>query len=319
MYNEQNNIDKCVSCLQGQTLKDIEIILINDGSTDETERIVRGYEKADNRITVISSKRNGPGAARNLGLDKARGEYIAFVDADDWIEEDAFEKMYKCAKKSEADITVSGFIREVTDRYGNSSSIKIYPFDDSDGTVLSVQDLANRFIERFNFFGFHTLWAKLYKREFLKSTGIRMNEEITLGEDLLFNLAVYKKVNKVCWLKEYLYHYSWKENVNSLSRKYRKDLFEINKLLHVAVLEHMNVWGIVTDSNKISVYREFFAKIYACVIQELRTKKSIFPKLCKLHKISRDKEVRQSVKVVPIKCLNKRELVLYFLFKYRLI
>ena len=129
MYNAQKYIDRCLTSLIRQTLNNIQILLVNDGSTDETEKIAKEYE--DKRIIVISINRSGPGVARNIGIDKAEGEYIAFVDVDDWIEEDALEKLYLSAKNSDADIAVCGFIREVIDVQGNTYSIEVYPFKDN--------------------------------------------------------------------------------------------------------------------------------------------------------------------------------------------
>ena len=103
VYNCAKYIKKCLDSLINQTFKNIEIILVNDGSTDNSEEIIQSYD--DNRIVYIKQKNQGPSAARNLGIDLAKGEYIGFVDSDDWIDADYYEKLYNAIAANNAIIT----------------------------------------------------------------------------------------------------------------------------------------------------------------------------------------------------------------------
>ena len=105
-YNEEKFIEKAIGSVINQTLEDIEIIIINDGSTDNTLNIINGYAKEDSRIKVINQENIGLGASRNKGMKIASGEYVTFLDADDWFTEEAFEISYNEAKDKDTDITM---------------------------------------------------------------------------------------------------------------------------------------------------------------------------------------------------------------------
>ena len=109
IYNVEKFLPECLDSLVNQTLKDIEIICINDGSTDRSPQIIQEYAKKDKRIKVINKKNSGYGDSMNQGLKKAKGEYIGIVESDDFIDLDAFEKFYKIAKKYDCDVVKSNF------------------------------------------------------------------------------------------------------------------------------------------------------------------------------------------------------------------
>ena len=109
VFNGELYIQKCVESLLKQTLKEIEIIVVNDGSTDNTLNIVSQYQ--DSRLKVISIKNQGQGKARNIGVQEAKGRYLGFVDSDDYIKEDMFEELYECANKKQADLVICPYHR----------------------------------------------------------------------------------------------------------------------------------------------------------------------------------------------------------------
>ena len=106
VYNVEKYLERCLDSLINQTLKDIEIICINDGSTDNSSEILKEYAKKDSRIIIINQNNQGISVARNNGMNKAKGKYIGFVDSDDWVDLDFFEKLYKAAEKHNAQIAV---------------------------------------------------------------------------------------------------------------------------------------------------------------------------------------------------------------------
>ena len=106
IYNVEKYLAKCIDSIINQTLTNIEIILVNDGSTDNSRKIIDKYDKKDSRIKVIHKKNGGQGSARNAGLDIAKGEYIGFVDSDDWIDSNMYENLYNAAISNNADIVV---------------------------------------------------------------------------------------------------------------------------------------------------------------------------------------------------------------------
>ena len=112
VYNVENYLIRCLDSLVNQTLKEIEIICINDGSKDNSLNILEEYAKKDSRIIILNQENAGLSAARNAGMEIAKGEYIGFVDSDDWVDLDFFEKLYIAAKNNDCDIAVADFIRE---------------------------------------------------------------------------------------------------------------------------------------------------------------------------------------------------------------
>ena len=162
VYNCEKFIEKCLQSLVNQTLTDIEIILVNDGSTDNSQKIIEKF--SDTRIKLINKKNGGQSSARNVGLDVANGEYIGFIDSDDWVDSDFFEKLYNTAKKYNADIAMTDFIRIGPTKYKkrlNISEEKIYE------KIENKIKIANALKEG-------CIWNKIYKKEIL--TGLKFNE-----------------------------------------------------------------------------------------------------------------------------------------------
>ena len=108
VYNVENYLRECLDSITSQTVKDIEIICIDDGSTDNSPKILKEYQKKDSRIKIITKENGGQASARNLGIKKAQGEYIAFIDSDDFIESEMLEKLYTKAKDNNLDIKSKG-------------------------------------------------------------------------------------------------------------------------------------------------------------------------------------------------------------------
>ena len=108
VYNVEKYLSRCLDSLINQTLTDIEIICVNDGSTDDSLKILRQYQEKDNRIVIVDKKNGGLPSARNAGLDRARGQYVGFVDSDDYVEPSMFETLYKTAKKKNSEVVICG-------------------------------------------------------------------------------------------------------------------------------------------------------------------------------------------------------------------
>lgn len=190
-YNVENYIEKCLNSIVNQTLKDIEIICVDDGSTDNTGELLRKYAVEDNRITLISQKNNGVAAARNIGLDAACGEYIMFLDGDDYYLPDTCLTAYDKISKSSADIGV----------YGNYNSINNELV--TGWTSLKLNEYADG--DYFNFQVY--VWDKIYRRDYIIENGIRFVDGLKTAEDVLFCLSSYFKNPKYVLIDEPLYVY----------------------------------------------------------------------------------------------------------------
>ena len=132
VYNGESYLEQCLDSIIGQTLKEIEIICVNDGSKDRTQQILEKYAEKDSRIQIINQENGGAGAARNAGLRIARGEYLSILDGDDFFEPDMLEKAYKKAKESRAELLVFGSDQyyETTDEYKSVACTSAIPPDE---------------------------------------------------------------------------------------------------------------------------------------------------------------------------------------------
>ena len=202
--NVENYIEQCINTVISQTLKDIEIILINDASTDKSRSIVLDFMQKDKRIKLIElNERKGQGFARNRGIELAKGEYIGFVDSDDFIEPDMFEKMYNTAKNSGCDIIMC-LVKEyddLNDKYITSDYYSLAPLCGLKNNIFSAKDTKDNILD-INV----ALWNKIYKRSYLKKTGEKFPEGF-IYEDLPFFFGTYLPAEKIQIIWEFFYNY----------------------------------------------------------------------------------------------------------------
>ena len=189
VYNVENYIDKCLNSLVNQTLDDIEIIVVNDGSPDNSQKIIDKYvKKYPKKVKSFIKKNGGQGSARNYGLKYATGEYIAYVDSDDWVELDMFEKMYDKAKESNSDIVICGNnVISMDDKILKSESSIIY--NDIDLEIM---------------LGKMAVWNKIYKKSILKN--IKFREKVWY-EDIDFTVKLLLNSKNISFVDEPLYNY----------------------------------------------------------------------------------------------------------------
>ena len=184
IYNAEKYLNKCIDSIINQTKKELEIILINDGSTDNSETIIKKYD--DKRIKYFKNKNQGIGKTRNFGIDKATGKYIMFLDSDDFLELNACEKMYEKAEKEELDIVVCDYYRYFDN--GKKEEVKLPDFKNS-----SLKENPNIISEHLS------PWAKIYKTDLIKKNNIKFVENLKY-EDAPFVIEALdsaKKIGKV--------------------------------------------------------------------------------------------------------------------------
>ena len=163
VYNVYKYLTRCLDALVNQTLSDIEIICVNDGSTDNSAEILKEFADKDKRIIVINQENAGLSVARNTGMAQAKGEYIGFVDSDDWVDLDFFEKLYNAAKNNDCDIAVADFVREHPNKKPKRLNIteeKIFETPEDKYMVCKTYREG-------------CVWNKIYRNEFLKSINLQ--------------------------------------------------------------------------------------------------------------------------------------------------
>lgn len=197
IYNVECYLRQCIDSILCQTYRDLEIVLIDDGSLDKSGEICDEYAKRDNRIIVFHTENHGLSAARNLGLNEAKGDYIGFVDSDDWIEPDMYERLFQSLNETAADICNSGVKREYLKSGidGKNCSGLFYGPD-------AIQILILEQIES-------GVWNKLYKKKCWDN--IRFPEGHNY-EDIATLYKVFLKINTICCNPKILYHYRMRES-----------------------------------------------------------------------------------------------------------
>lgn len=204
VFNVEKYLDRCILSIVSQTYLDIEIILIDDGSTDSSSVICDTWEQKDNRIKVIHKKNEGVSIARNTGIDAAQGEYVYFVDGDDYLESNAFEKMYNIIKKYDVDFVYCGFNQI------DSIDRKIYD-ETGKSNIRKKEEVLDEFFEQnITKTLMYPPWNKLCKAQIVKK--IKFNNNYKIGEDVLFNFMLLDESKRVYFLNETLYNYIIRKN-----------------------------------------------------------------------------------------------------------
>ena len=206
VYNTELYLKQCLESAINQTYDNIEIICIDDGSTDNSGAIIDEFCKKDNRIVVIHQENHGESNARNQGLKIATGDYIAFMDCDDWIEPQMYETLVKVMEKNDVDVVASSWCKDIGDRSIRICNRLIPSLD-----KISGRQLMEYVYRRDDYQGFAYMWNKLYKRHLIYSGGnnspILFDESLELGGDVLFLAEVLLNVNDAIYIDDAFYHY----------------------------------------------------------------------------------------------------------------
>ena len=219
VYNVEQYLRECLDSIVNQTLKDIEIICINDGSTDSSLAVLNEYAQKDNRFIVLSQENQGQGIARNKGVELAKGKYIQFVDPDDWIELNMLEILYNYAEEHSSQVIKFNYIdyNEYSGKYKQQNFIKrinkAYNYDLNKTPYYTYKTFKN---DCFTNLDLH-VWAHFYQTEFVKSNRIHFAPN-RHGEDHLFINGATLLAEKIDYLNEYLYTYRIRNNSSACKK-----------------------------------------------------------------------------------------------------
>lgn len=242
VYGVEKYIDKCLDSLVKQSLKEIEIIVVNDGTKDNSQKIIDKYvKKYPDKIKSYIKENGGQGSARNYGLKKATGEYIGYVDSDDFVEKDMYKKLYNKAKENNYDIVVCGNYN-VSEDYQNKN---IDAFINNYNT-----DLENIF------FGKMAVWNKIYKRDILIKNKLEFKEKVWY-EDLAFTLKAIMNSNTFAFIDEPLYDYLIREGSTMNNSNVQRNL------------EILDAFNDILSYIKHNKKEEYFSKIEFLAIDHI--------------------------------------------------
>ena len=217
IYNVEKYLRQCLDSARNQTLEDIEVICINDGSTDSSPSIIREYMAEDPRFRMIDKPNSGYGASMNKGLDAAQGKYIAILESDDYFELDALEKLYQAAETHDAEVVKANFWFYWSKPEERNESFELVTSD-------MAGHLVNPQIETEIFYLKPSIWSALYRRDFLKDNGIRFLETPGASfQDSSFNFKVWATATKAYYIQDEILHYrqdNESSSINSPSKVY---------------------------------------------------------------------------------------------------
>lgn len=222
IYNVEKYLDRCIESILNQTLKEIEIILVDDGSTDSCLKICNKYLKKDNRIQVYSNKNIGQGLERNFGIKKALGKYIAFLDSDDQYKETMLEKLYQKAIENDADMVSGGYADIYNDRVIQNHPLKEEILNDEKKIKIAMLNLIS-YEKKEGYFGCIAVWNSIFRRELIINNNIKfISEREIYSEDLFFKLLVMSYSKKIVLCRDIVYLY--RVNESSFTNKINNNI-----------------------------------------------------------------------------------------------
>lgn len=301
VYNVAPYLRQCMDSLINQTYRNIEIICVDDGSTDASGEIIDQYAKTDDRILAIHTTNAGVASARNTAFSYATGEYVAFVDGDDWIDTTTCEKAVLHAEAQHMELVIWPYIREFQNR---SAPKVIFPegksFDESECKELQRRMIGLQGTELAhpeNADALCTVWGKLYRREIIEQNNIRFTDLQRIGtyEDGLFNLYYLAYVKRAVYIPDYLSHY--RKNTGMTS-KYRSELRSQWKNLF------SDMRSYIKERDCDSSFEEALNNRISLSIIGLGLNALALPNrkaLHEIHNILSEKEYRAAIKKLPMR------------------
>lgn len=269
VYNVEEYLEKCLDSLVNQTLKDIEIIIVNDGSTDASKEIIQKYINKYKNIVYLEKENGGLSSARNYGIPYAKGEYIGFVDSDDYVELNMYEKMYNKAIEEKSDMVECDFIWEYTNKKREDIG-KIY--SNKKEAIIEARVVA---------------WNKIIKKDIIEKTKITFPEGLRY-EDIEFFYKIVPYLDKISFVKETLVHYIQRES--SIANTQNERTGEIFKIWE-------NVLNYYIENNIFNEYRSELEYSYTRIL--------LCSSLKRITKV-KDKKVRKALIKLTWQNLNKK-------------
>lgn len=254
IYNVEKYLDRCIQSLINQTLKEIEIVLVDDGSPDNCPQMCDEYAKKDSRIKVIHKKNAGLGYARNSGMEIMTGEYVAFVDSDDFVDVKMYEVLYESAKQNDCDAVFCGFRTETSKGiWVNSDEVhqnELWEKEEVQHFMLNMIASGPR-IKKERLYQM-SVWHSIYKNKIIKENEILFpSEREVVSEDIPFQIDFLLKADKVAYIKNVFYSYCL--NGTSLTATFKFEKFDRFKRLRICLLDKCNSLDFRNRVNRLFI------------------------------------------------------------------
>lgn len=267
VYNVEDYIEDCLNSIVNQTYKNIEIIIIDDGSTDNSCEIIKKFSNSDDRIKVISRKNKGVYKTRRELVEMSTSNYVMFVDPDDWIDVDTVEKLYNKVKEYDCDIVRCNKVKELLEQ-----NRKIYmPKFNAKKDVIYEIDFSKYVYNHFiNDYTCNSVVAQLIRVDKLKE--VKYDCSLSVAEDLKYNLELYLNISSIAFIEDYCYHYRY--NDNSITAKISFNIIQkkVDDVLYVynSLFDYLKIWNMNDKFNREVVGIRVFREMLICTKQLLR-------------------------------------------------
>lgn len=291
VYNVAPYLERCVLSLLHQCGPQLEFILVNDGSTDHSLEICRRFAEQDSRVRVISKENGGLASARNAGLQAACGEYISFVDGDDWLEPDAYQQLAELIKGFRPDLIRFGYQKMLQDKvigsYALSYEEGIYQGDCL--RAIQLDTISNPNVLDYQRTRILSAWSNLFRKELLTENEIHfVSEREILNEDYLFVLQAVLAAKSIYVCKHTLYNYDTRPN--SLTTSSRPQMYQRKQALYSRYEAVLPIEDPLIQARLRNFYIDC---LYACIVNECTGAKAARQSIDEIHLLLRDERLQQ--------------------------
>lgn len=289
VYKAELFVGKCIESILNQTYQNIELILVDDGSPDNSGAICDAYAREDSRVVVIHTKNGGVSSARNIGIDSAKGKYIAFVDSDDYIDADFLSHAMNGFQVNDIDLFIGG-IRIETFKKGKIIKEEIY---NGTNKVYTITQLLDSFNIEYEFIVICGIWSKVYRTSIIRSNNIYFDLNMNLGEDTVFLCDYLRVISRVFFSNKDYYHY-YRGNEESLFSKYHPNRFEIYVKVYSKLLDLMHTQKCSKDAIK-RMHQLYTQVLLSCIHYEYYFYQSSTPitRMQTIKKVSENIQLRR--------------------------
>lgn len=315
VYNVEKYLKQCLESIKNQSYINFEVIMINDGSTDNSRKICEEYTK-DSRFILINQKNQGLSEARNTGLKNISGEYILFVDSDDWIESNCLAECISEIQRNNSDVIFFPYIKE---KELSQEKVKLFNkeqvFDKENIKKIILRRLFGLLNEELRFplklENLNTAWGKFYKKEIIKEEFI--DTKLIGTEDCIFNIYNLINIDKISYIEKTFYHYR-KTNINSLTRNYKKNLF--NQWIYLyELMENFILKNKLEIIYKKALNNRIILNIFTLVLNILQSNLPLKNQILELKKLLNEKTYEEIFRSFSFKFLPLSWKIFYFLCK----
>lgn len=302
VFNSELFISRCFESIINQTYTNFEVIVINDGSTDNSPGICNEYSEKDERFKVVHKKNGGVSSARNIGIKNTSGEYMTFIDSDDYIKNDYIETLVYEAYSNKADLISCGCT--IFDENGSYKTNSLAGYELNDRLIFSLIDSGMG----------GTVWGKLVRTNLIKQNNVVFNEKLSFREDLLFWCELSKYIHEYSNIDYFGYYYYRSETNLSLSSNYDKNQFEKQLWITNLINNELIKQKIETKQINILLGKDVSRIIIATIKKQIKSRDFLLENLVKMFK---NKHLKRYQKYIQIK--NIRDIIFKIPIKYGLV